>query len=546
MSRDPEYDLIVIGGGATGAGIFRDAVMRGLRCALVEKDDFGSGTSGASSAMIHGGARYLTDQPAVTRLSCVESGNLLRIASHLMFRIPFLFPVPSSRRGAKLVLAGMDGFFQAYDRYQPAKGGMPHERLTREEALALEPGLAPGIVGAVTFDEWGVDAHRLCWLNAAAGLAGGGDCATHVRIDGLELRDPRGPLWDLSGRGTLDGSSWRATARCVMNAAGPWGPAVAAMAGAAYRLRPGKGIHLVLDRRMTNYSITAFAPDGRTVFLEPWQNVMLVGTTDDDYYGDLDDIPVTQDEVQYLLAAIETVYPAIRSCRFISTWAGVRPTLYEYGPCEDDLSREHRVFDHGLSEGRPGLFSIAGGKLASYRAMAEDAVDAVMGLLGRRAACRTATVPLPGAGERLDEATERGLAERYGLARHTVRRLRFRHGSLAPAVLESVLEHPDWRRSVCRCEPVTEAEIRHAVRREMAVTLDDVMRRTRLGSGPCGAVRCALGAAMVVASESGRDARWAREEARRFIEGRYRARRPVVDGDGLRMEAVLRMAARAI
>lgn len=534
------YDLIVIGGGATGTGIFRDAAMRGLRCALVEKDDFGAGTTGASSGMIHGGARYLASQPKVTKLSCLEAGRVRRIAPHLLFRIPFVFPVPAARRRARMMLLGMDGFFEAYDRYQPLKAGMRHRRLSAAETLAIEPGLSPDIVGAVTFDEWGIDSHRLCWLNARAGIEAGGDCFTHTRIDRLEPADRDGSAWEVGGGSTLDGGRWAATARCVVNAAGPWGPAVAALGGGGYRLRPAKGIHLVLDRRIVNFSIAATAPDGRTIFLEPWQNVTLLGTTDDDYYGDLDDIPVTQDEVQYLLQAMETVYPRIRSCRLVTTWAGVRPTLFEYGRYEDDLSRTHKVFDHGVSDERPGLFSVAGGKLASYRAMAEDATDAVLRFLGRTAPCRTADAPLPGgdgAGRPADAPPPPGLAP------HTLRRLEYRHGSLVGEVLAPAADRPSLLRPICRCEPAIEAEVRHAVRREMAVTLDDVMRRTRLGTGPCCGVRCALPAATIVASEMGRDAAWAREEARRFLEGRYRARRPVVDGDGYRMEAIVHRAA---
>jgi glycerol-3-phosphate dehydrogenase len=537
------YDLIVIGGGITGCGVFRDAALRGLRTALVEKEDFGAGTSGASSAMIHGGARYLLDQPRVTKLSCADSGRIQRLAPHLLFRIPFLFAVPSSNRFARAMLVGLDGFFEAYDRYQPLKRGQPHERLTADEARRLEPGLSPDVAGAVVFDEWGIDVHRLCWLNVRSGVEAGGECFPHLRVDGIAPGPDGGPGWTVRARSTLDGAAWTASARCLVNAAGPWGPGVAALAGASYRLRPSKGIHLVLDRRVSNYSITAGAVDGRSIFLEPWQNVTILGTTDDDYYGDLDDVPVLQDEVEYLLASIEPVYPSIRSCRFIDAWVGVRPTLYRYGPYEDDLPREHEVFDHGARDGRPGLFSVAGGKLASYRLMAEDAVDAALRFLGRSAPCRTAERPLPG-GER--PADEAALAGRWRLPRHTVRRVAYRHGSLAAEVLEPCGERPSWRRALCRCEPVLEAEVRHAARRETARTLADVMRRTRLGAGPCGGIRCALPPALVLAEETGRDATWARAEARRFLEARARSRRAVVDGDEYRMDAIVREAARRL
>lgn len=544
MTDAARYDLVVIGGGVNGTGAFRDAVLRGLRCALVEQSDFGAGATGASSGMIHGGVRYLLEQPRVTKLSCEDSGRIQRIVPHLLFRIPFLFAVPRSMRLAGGMLLGLDGFFEAYDRYQPRKRGLPHERLTAAEALRVEPGLTPDVAGAVTFDEWGIDGHRLCWLNARAGLEAGGDAATHVRVEALEPLGGDAPGWVVRGRGTLDGAPWQAETRAVLNATGAWGPGVAALGGAAYRLRPSKGVHLVFDRRISNWSITFSAVDGRSCFLEPWQNVTILGTTDDDYYGDLDDIPVTQDEVEYLLASAETVYPSIRSFRRIDAWAGVRPTLYRYGPYEDKLSREHEVLDHGAGGGRPGLFSLAGGKLASFRAMAEDAIDAVAAFLGRSAApCRTAELPLPGGEAPADEAR---LAEEFQLPRQVVRRLAYRHGALAATVLAPAAERPAWRRLLCRCEPVTEAEVRYAARAERAMTLEDVMRRTRLGTGPCGGLRCALPAALALADELGRDAGWARAEARRFLERRYRSRRAVVDGAQFRYEALFAHGVREI
>ncbi|MBI5502313.1 MAG: glycerol-3-phosphate dehydrogenase/oxidase [Deltaproteobacteria bacterium] len=539
---DPQYAVIVIGGGVNGAGIFRDASLRGLRCALVEKEDFAAGASGASSGMIHGGARYLAHQPKVTKLACLDSGRIQRLAPHLLFRIPFLFAVPRNRKLARALLLGLDGFFEAYDRYQPLKNGLRHERLTGDEARRVEPGLADDIAGAVVFDEWGIDGHRLCWLNARSGMDAGGTCFTHVRVDAIEPRADA-PGWVVRGRGTLDGIPWEATARTVMNAAGAWGPGVAALGGASCRLRPSKGVHLVLDRRVSNYSITASALDGRSIFLEPWQNITILGTTDDDYFGDLDDVPVTQDEVEYLLASIESIYPSIRQCRLIDAWVGVRPTLYRYGPYEDDLSRDHQVLDHGALDGRPGLFSIAGGKLASYRAMSEDAADALARHLGVSRPCRTADEPLPGGDAAADEEA---LAAQFRLPRHAVRRLAYRHGSLAPQVLAPCSERPARRRALCRCEPVLEAEVRWAARHERARTLADVSRRTRLGTGPCGGIRCALPAALVLAAETGRDAAWARDEARRFLEARYRSRRPVVGGDQVRMEAVIARAAREL
>jgi glycerol-3-phosphate dehydrogenase len=535
-----EVDVVVVGGGVNGAGAARDLSLRGLRVALFERNDFGAGATGASSGMIHGGARYLTHEPAVTRLSCSDSGAIQRVAAHMIFRIPFIFPF---KRGLavehlppRLATHLMDGLLFAYDLYQPLKGGLPHQRLTPAEALALEPGLTPDIVGAVTWDEWGIDAARLCAVNALSAAEAGARVFNHCQVDGFLRDGDDSPIRGVRVTDRISGQQRSVRARAVLNAAGPWSELVAAAAGATVRLRPAKGVHLVLGGRVSNYAVSTVAIDGRTVFLEPWQDVTLIGTTDDDYYGDLDCVEVTFDEAAYLLQAVETVFPSIRDHRVIDTWAGIRPTLWTYGPYEDRLSREHRVFDH-RAEGAEGLFSLAGGKLASYRAMAEDAADVLCEHLAQGGPCRTAVEPLPGSEGEVDVAKWAG---ELGVEEPLVRKLARRYGSRAePLLRETRAREPTSGPALaCRCEQVLEAEVRHAARQEWAQTLGDVMRRTRLGAGPCGGVGCAHRAAQVLALELGHDAAWAAREAERFLEQRFRSRRPALGTFQARAEAI--------
>ncbi len=321
-------------------------------------------------------------------------------------------------------------------------------------------------------------------------------------------------------------------ARGLVNAAGPWGPGVARLAGASYGLRPSRGVHVVFDRRITNYAIASRAIDGRTIYLEPWQNCTIAGCTDDDYYGDPYDAPVTHDDAEYLLQGIEKVFPAVRNYRIVTSWVGVRPTLHQYGPQEEDMSRAHRVFDHE-AEGVPGMFSIGGGKLASFRQISEEASDAVSAYMGRSTACTTGSVPLPGSEEQVSATA---LASQFEVKSVVAARLRYRHGGLARQILTTMLQNPSCRAIVCRCEPVTDAEIRWAVRRERAVTLDDLMRRTRLGAGPCGGRGCASRAASIMGQELGWDPRRVLEEAARFVAGRWARRRPVLGGIQARAE----------
>jgi glycerol-3-phosphate dehydrogenase len=367
----PPFQVLVIGGGINGVGIARDLALRGVRVALVEKGELGGGTSWASSGMIHGGLRYLQKDPEVTLHSCVDSGNIQRVAPHLIFRIPFLMPVfPDDAIGPELVEIGLE----MYDRFQPYKRGKPHTRLTRAQAKALEPEISDAIECAFTLDEWGVDAARLCAANAIDAAEHGAFVRTHVEAVAL-LRDATsGRVRGARVRDGITGEEQEIEAEWTMNAAGPWLPKVARLAGVEVKLRPGKGVHLVFERRVSNLAIYARGVDGRDMFTFPHEQNSMAGTTDDDFYGDLDRMTTSEDEVAYVLQAMERSIPRIRRHRVVHCIQGVRPTLWGFGTYEDELSRDYLVLDHA-GEGAPGLMTIAGGKLAAYRLMAEDAAD---------------------------------------------------------------------------------------------------------------------------------------------------------------------------
>ncbi len=497
-----DADVVVIGGGINGSGVARDLAMRGLRVSLFERSDLAFGASGNSSGMIHGGVRYLATAPDVTETSCRDSGYIQTIAPHLLFRIPFLMPL---RTGAKrrVMFELIDAYFRAYDDYQPLKRGERHCRLDAADLGRLEPGLTGPLAGGITFDEWGVDGARLCVLNAIDAAEHGARIRTHSSVNAIErlAGGERGPRYLVKATDRLTGALVRTRARVVVNATGAWSPVTAGICGlpqARVRVRPGKGIHVVLDRRIANYAILTEAIDGRQVFLEPWQNVSVLGTTDDDYYGDLDDVTATSEEVRYLVQGVARVFPSLLDARAIGTFAGVRPTLYTYGKTEDALSRDHAVVDHA-SEGAAGVYSMIGGKLASFRLFAQELSDRVAPRdFGVEVPCATHLRPLPG-GDAVPDAL--ALAERYELTPVAARRLVYRHGSRALRVLERVDRQPREGHVVCPCEPVIEAEVRYAVTQELARTVDDVTRRTRLGLGACGGMRCAAACGQIVAEE---------------------------------------------
>ncbi|HUY74087.1 MAG TPA: glycerol-3-phosphate dehydrogenase/oxidase [Candidatus Dormibacteraeota bacterium] len=533
MSPSSAHDVCVIGGGVTGAGIARDLCLRGLSVLLLEKGDWGGGTSGASSWMIHGGPRYLEFDWDTTRTSTKDAGYIVSIARNLVYRVVFLIPVlPHDRNN----IERMETAMEVYDRFQPLKKAHPHRRLSRAEALQAEPGLTPDLIGAVTMEEWGVDPHRLVYANVQDAVAHGARALNHTRV--VDLVRDGGKVIGVRYRGP-DGVISEARARVVVNATGPWSPEVSGMAGVPVQLRPAKGIHIIYPHRISNFSISAESIDGRDLLMVSHSGFTLLGTTDDDFYGDLDSIDVLQDEVDYLLQGIERVFPTIRRYRPVRTTTGVRPTLYKWRRYEDELSRRYEVIDHA-GEGVEGFVTIAGGKLSMYRLMAEQTSDAVCRKLGHQAPCTTATRPLPG--NESDVEPPADLARRCGVPALAAVKLQTRHGSNAG----KVLEEGGTGRLLCRCEPITEAELTFATRHEQVRSLADAFRRVGLAGGPCAGAACVMRAGEVIGHELGWSASQRFEAVREFVQGSWLGRAPVLGHAGWVQEEMAQGAMRGL
>ena len=517
----------------TGAGIARDLSLRGLSVLLLEKGDWGAGTTGGSSWMIHGGPRYLEFDWDTTRLSTQDAGYIVSIARNLVYRVVFIIPVlPHDRNN----IERMETAMEVYDRFQPLKKAHPHTRLTAAEARQAEPGLAREVIGAVTMEEWGVDPHRLVYANVEDAVAHGARAVNHTKVTDL-IRDG-GKVIGVRYRAS-DGTMSEARARVVVNATGPWSPEVSAMAGVPVKLRAAKGIHIVYPHRISNFSISAESIDGRDLLMVSHAGFTLLGTTDDDFYGDLDSVDVLQDEVEYLLQAFERVFPSIRSYRPVRTTAAVRPTLYKWRRYEDELSRRYEVIDHA-AQGVEGFVTIAGGKLSMYRLMAEQTSDAVCRKLGHQAECTTATTPLPGNESDMEPPAE--LARRCGIPALAAVKLQSRHGSRA----EKVLDGARAGRLVCRCEPLTEAELAYAARREQVRTLADAFRRVGLAAGPCAGSACVMRAAEVIGRELGWSASQRFDAVREFVRGAWLGRAPVLGHSGWAQEELAQGAMRGL
>jgi glycerol-3-phosphate dehydrogenase len=344
-------------------------------------------------------------------------------------------------------------------------------------------------------------------------------------------------------RDALTGESGEARTGVVVNVTGGWSPRWGRGNGFDVPMRPGKGVHLSLDRRQSNYGIICKAVDGRQMFVMPHEEESIIGTTDDDFYGDPDDLEVTDDEVEYLLEGAASLVPSVREARVTRAWSGVRTTLYAWGPTEDELSRDHRILDHA-AEGAAGLLSFVGGKLASYRAQSEEIADRVAARVGRATRpCRTAEEPLPGGD---DVPSPRALAGLHGIAEGAAARIVYRHGSLAREVLRLADEDPRLKLCVCRDEGILAAEVVWIARHEKVRRLEDLRRRCRLGVAGCGGLDCARLAAQLVARELSWDPDRLRAELANLLEVGWRERRPILDGWQLAEEELLRAAHRGL
>lgn len=381
-----DYDLVVVGGGVTGAGVARDAALRGLRVALLERAQPGGGTTAASTHLIHGGVRYLLYDRLTTHSSCWDSGHIVRTAGDLLTRLPIVWPV--YRRHAR-GLETVETLFEQYDRFQPMKYGRPHMRLNAEAALRVVPGLAPeGLLGALVFDEWWVDAESLARRTLDSARAAGAEIVLETPVTAI-LKDGARVTGVSAG-----GRAWRGA--ITVNAAGPWIDKVSTLAGVRMPLRLMKGTHLIYqDKALTPVGLLLEAEDrSRYIFVVPSPLGTWVGPTDMPGPLDPDQTRTTDEEIGYLTRSVKRYFKSWPD-RHDSTIVGSRPILGQPG-AEKLLSRDFEVFDHETRDGLAGLLTIGGGKMSDYRVMAEAAVDAACRKLGKDAPCRTHLLTLDG------------------------------------------------------------------------------------------------------------------------------------------------------
>ncbi|MGH2785831.1 MAG: FAD-dependent oxidoreductase [Actinomycetota bacterium] len=478
------FDVCIVGGGITGAGVALDAAGRGLSVALVERDDFASGTSSRSSKLIHGGLRYLAHYDfKLTWESSRERDLLRRLAPQLVRPLRFLFPAYKKGIQTRFATVGLT----IYDLVAGRRGFGRHRRADAAEIRRLAPTLDPKrVVGAWTYWDASTDDARLVFeiLRTAHGF--GATVVNHTAVHGFDTS--KGSVSAALVTDAVSGRSFAVRARCFVNAAGVWADEVGRLEprSVAPPIRPAKGIHLVVPSAKlpvgSGVVIPSVARDRRSMFVIPgWGDTVVIGTTDTTYDGPRDAPTVDHDDMRYALDAVNwSLGLEVKPSDVISAWAGLRPLLAGAGGPEErtaDLSRTQH-----LSVSPAGLVTITGGKLTTYRRMAADTVDLVCSRLGMSARSRTKRLPI-GLTRPLDglRSETTASARAAGIGEDVADHLVETFGDRAPAVLELAASDPELAAPLVDGLPWIGAEAVWAVDREMAVDLSDVLeRRTRL------------------------------------------------------------------
>lgn len=511
------YDVIIIGGGATGAGIARDCSLRGVRSLLLERSDISTGATGRNHGLLHSGARYaVTDHESA--VECIRENMILRkIAAHCVEETDGLF--------ISLPEDGLE--YQSVFVEACRKAGIRADIIDPAEARRLEPSVNPALVGAVRVPDGAVDPFRLTSSNILDAKAHGAEIRTYTevrellreqdRIVGVKAYDHRAHC-DVTFR-----------AQVVINAGGIWGHGIAAKAGITVNMLPAKGALLIFGHRVNNMVLNRCRKPADADILVPGDTISLIGTTSSKIpYDQIDNMIITPDEVDILLREGEKLAPQLAQTRILRAYAGVRPLVAsDDDPSGRTVSRGIVLLDHAQRDGLEGFITIAGGKLMTYRLMAEWATDLVCKKLGIDAVCRTAEIPLPGSTENRREVDRKLRNKPLAQRRSTIAR----HGALATKIGDG----DSIRNSlVCECEEVSIGEVEYALENLSVNNLVDLRRRTRIGMGTCQGELCACRAAGIMGRRDPICARRAKADLVHFLNERWKGMEPIAWGDTLR------------
>lgn len=511
------YDIIIIGGGATGAGIARDCSLRGVRSLLLERSDISTGATGRNHGLLHSGARYaVTDHESA--VECIRENMILRkIAAHCVEETDGLF--------ISLPEDGLE--YQSVFVEACRKAGIRADIIDPAEARRLEPSVNPALVGAVRVPDGAVDPFRLTSSNILDAKAHGAEIRTYTEV--RELLREQDRIVGVKAYDHRAHCEVTFRAQVVINAGGIWGHGIAAKAGITVNMLPAKGALLIFGHRVNNMVLNRCRKPADADILVPGDTISLIGTTSSKIpYDQIDNMIITPDEVDILLREGEKLAPQLAQTRILRAYAGVRPLVAsDDDPSGRTVSRGIVLLDHAKRDGLEGFITITGGKLMTYRLMAEWATDLVCKKLGIDAVCRTAEIPLPGSTESRREVDRKLRNKPLAQRRSTIAR----HGALATKIGDG----DSIRNSlVCECEEVSIGEVEYALENLSVNNLVDLRRRTRIGMGTCQGELCACRAAGIMGRRDPICARRAKADLVHFLNERWKGMEPIAWGDTLR------------
>ena len=519
MAKDvnKQYDVIVIGGGITGAGTARDCAMRGLSTLLVERYDLTTGATGRNHGLLHSGARYaVTDRESAEE--CIrENMTLRKIARHCVEETDGLF----------ITLPEDDLNYQATFIESCQRAGINAQAIDPKEALRLEPAANKDLIGAVKVPDGAVDPFRLTMANVFDARLHGADVLTYHEVTGMIKDGDRVVGVEMYNHNTKEKKY--AYAAIVINAAGIWGQKIAQLAGTNIGMFPAKGALLVYGHRVNNVVINRCRKPANADILVPGDTICVIGTTSDRVPIDtVDDMRVTPQEVEVLMREGEKLAPSLATTRILRAYAGVRPLVAaDNDPSGRNISRGIVCLDHEVRDGIPGFITITGGKLMTYRLMAEWATDLACKKLGRSVACTTATTPLAGSEAKSGDGSK---AKVYDMSKPVAARAsEGRHGTLSAKVDSDDIYN---NALVCECEQVTVGEVNYAIGNLNVHNMLNLRRRTRVAMGTCQGELCMCRAAGLLAKANG-CAEKAQTDLVEFVNERWHGMNPVGWGDTL-------------
>lgn len=517
MKSTKSFDVIIIGGGATGAGMARDCSLRGLNTLLVERYDIATGATGRNHGLLHSGARYaVTDMESAEE--CIKENMILKkIARHCIEETNGLF----------LSLPEDDISFQSKFVESCGIAGIKAEIIDPQEALLLEPAANPDIIGAVKVPDGSVDPFRLTASNMLDAKDHGASILTYHEVTGLLVEQDR-----VMGIEVLDHKSKETKkiyGNVVVNAGGIWGQRISQFADIKIKMLPAKGSLLIFGHRVNQLVLNRCRKPADADILVPGDTISLIGTTSKQIpYDQIDNMIVTPEEVDVLIREGEKLCPQLAKTRILRAYAGVRPLVAsDNDPTGRNISRGIVLLDHAKRDGLEGYITITGGKLMTYRLMAEMATNLVCEKLNVSVKCTTADKNLPGSRENIDKINQKIVSIPLAQRKSAI----YRHGDM----VEEFSDNTKIDNSlVCECEEVSVEEVKFALDKLNVKSLVDLRRRTRVGMGTCQGELCACRAAGIMNTEKRLCSKRAKEELINFLNERWKGVYPIAWGDTLR------------